>query len=117
MKKKEAVIKRILDLPSLETYLDPNLNKIIILNAFEEFWGPVDVIDYLVRRLIDEPGNNDKMAFISCDRNLCPDLFGKHQFTSKPTYFLLHRGTVIDLVDGLDFPLLLQKLEKGLTLL
>ena len=102
----------------LEPYLDPNFNKIVILNAFDPFWGCVEIIDTIVRRIIDEPGAADKMVFLSADKNFIPDHFDKNvKFTAKPSFFLLHRGTIIDSVEGLDFPALVKKIDKSMALL
>ncbi len=116
MKKGKEIVLKIQDYQQLEPYLAETYNKIVVLNAYEKFWGPVEIIDFLIRRIIDEPESGDKIVFLSVDRNICPDLFGKFHFTSKPAYFILHRGTVIDSVDGLDFPVLTNKIEKSLEL-
>ncbi len=50
MKKGKEIIIKIQDQASLDTYLDPNLNKLVIINAYEKFWGPVEIIDPWVRR-------------------------------------------------------------------
>ena len=117
MKKGKEVIIKIQDLPQLETYIDPLFNKLVIMNAYEKFWGPIEIIDYMIRRILDEDGNNEKMSFISLDKNLNPELFGKFVFTSKPAFFIFHRGTFLEVVDTLDLPKLMEKLEKHITLL
>ena len=114
--KKPAVIA-IEDPSQLEQYLNPELNKIVVMNAFDTVWGPVTVIDGLIKTYTDEPEMQNKVVFITCDKNICSDLFGKYVFTSKPTYYILHRGTVVDQVIGLIYPEIISKVEKAYSLL
>lgn len=117
MKKGKDIIQKVTDSSQLETFLDPNLNKVIIMNVYEKFWGPVEIIDPWVRRLLDEENNGTKMAFLAVDKDLNTEIWGKYAFTSKPVYFLFHKGQLIETVESVDIPKLSEKIEKCLTLL
>lgn len=118
MKKGKEIVVRIKDQVELDPYLEDVITntRIIVLNAYEKFWGPVEIVDTLVRRMLDEPEFSNKVAFITCDKNLCPqDFFGKHSFTSKPSYFFIIRGQIVDSMEGLDMPQLTEKLTKAIS--
>ncbi len=117
MKKGKEIILKIQDQATLDTYLDPNLNKLVIINAYEKFWGPVEIIDPWVRRFLDEEDNIKKMTFISVDFNINHEIWGKISFNSKPLFFIFHKGVLIETVEGIDLPKLTEKIEKSLALL
>jgi hypothetical protein len=87
------------------------------VNVHDKFWGPCEVADMAIKRFIEVEDCIAKADFIACDREFTGDMFTKHQFDSKPKFFILHRGNVLHCVDGLDFPKLSEEILKSFPLL
>lgn len=117
MSKQKKYVVRIQNLQELENYINETINMLVVVNAYETFWGPVEVSELVVGRMLDEDDYSKKVVFICCDRNLDPELWGKHEFNARPSYFIFHRGTLLETIEGINFPLLMQKIEKHLSLL
>lgn len=116
MKKGKEVVIRVNDVDTFNTYLDPNFNKLVVINAFDAFWGPVEILENFVRRVLDDETVAAKLTFIAVNKDLNLELWGKHEFTSKPSYFIFHKGNYLDLVEGIDLPKLMEKIDKHIII-
>jgi len=115
-KKQKEMVIRIQDQQAFDNLIDPNLNKLVILNVYEKFWGPVDVLDkWLERYLDDEIGK--KVIFAAVNKDMAVDLWGKTVFSSKPIFFILHRGVVLDTIDVVDITRISEKIENNIKLI
>lgn len=89
-KKQQEIVIKIQDSEALKKYLSTDYNKIVCLNVFDKFWGPVEVLDSQIKKFLEFKDNSTKTDFISCDKELTADLFTKYTFSSKPKFFVLH---------------------------
>ena len=117
--KKKEITTRLYTYEALEPYLSDSItnNKLILINVYEKFWGPVEVIERIIESMMGEDEIKKNVLFISVPKDVSNDLWGKHVFTSKPVYFIFHRGNLIDTIDGIDLPKLHEKLDKHKSLL
>jgi hypothetical protein len=89
-KKKLEVVIKITDEESLQKYLSTEYNKLVCLNVYDKYWGPVEVLDPHIKKLLDGKDYSGKTDFVSCDKDITGELFSKYVFNSKPKYFILH---------------------------
>ena len=89
MKKKLEVSIRCKDEEVFNTYFAPNRNK-IVCNVFDNFWGPCEVADSMIKRFLDTGDNNKKTDFICVDKCFTGEAFAKFKFGSQPKFFVIH---------------------------
>ena len=95
------------------------------MNVYDKFWGPCEVADPLIKRYLEFPDNSRKCEFISVDKEFTGEMFSKIKFTSLPKYFItfvriifnFQKGEIINSIEGIDFPKLMDSLEKSYPLL
>jgi hypothetical protein len=90
MKKKQEIVIKIQDFEIFQKYISPDYNKLVCINVFDKFWGPCEVMDPMVKKLLDTKDTAAKIDFICADKDVTGDIFSKHSFTSKPKFFILH---------------------------
>jgi hypothetical protein len=117
MKKGKEIIIKVNDLNSFNKYMDPLLTKIVVMNVYDKFWGGVEILDSWVRRFLDEDDNEKKVIFIAAEKELGLELWGKQEFNSKPLFYILNKGNIVDIVEGIDIPKLTERLESAFKLL
>ena len=90
-KSKLEVIIPCKDKNQYNNYINHEYNKkLVILNAYDKFWGQCEIADLVIKRFIDTGNNAIKMDFISCDNTIFdPELVGKTKIRSKPKYFII----------------------------
>ena len=113
-KKKTQVTIPVKTKEELDTYLAPTYHKVIVLNLYDEFWGPCECVETLIKRFQENPMNTGRVDWLNAKKELAIDLIPpKTTFGSKPKYFIFVKGELFATIDGINFPLLMEELKKS----
>lgn len=114
-KKKIQVTQELETREELNPFLDPNYQKVVVINAFEPFWGRCEVAEMMLKKFSEEPGNMNKVDWISIPCQEILDILPKVEFGAKPIYFIFVKGELFCKVEGIDFPALKMKVIESYT--
>ena len=90
LKKKQEIVIKINDNEQFLKYTAPDYNKLVCINVYDKFWGACEVMDPMVKKLLDTKDTATRIDFICAEKEVTGDMFNKHSFTSKPKFFILH---------------------------
>ena len=62
-KKKQGIIIRCNDKDLLNKYLDPDYNKIVVINVYDKYWGSCEVVEMITKRFLETRNNATKADF------------------------------------------------------
>ena len=113
-KKKTQITIAIKTREELAPYLAENYHKVVVLNLYDEFWGPCECVETLIKRFQENPINTGRVDWLNAKKELASDLIPpKIEFGAKPKYFIFVKGQVFSTIDGIDFPKLMEELKKS----
>ena len=112
-KKKVQVTIELKTKEELAPYLLPTNPKILVVDAYQEFWGRCDVAEIMLKRFQEEPANANKVDWVSIPYEQIADIVPKTIVGAKPKYFVFAKGEFLAAVDGIDLPKLREEIIKG----
>ena len=112
-KKKIQITIELKTKEDLEPYLQPTNQKILVVDAFHDFWGRCEVAEIMLKKFQEEPANANKVDWVSIPFSQISDIVPKCTVGSKPKYFLFVKGENYSSVDGIDLPKLKEEIIKG----
>ena len=113
-KKKQQITIPIKTKDELLPFLASDYHKVVVLNVYDEFWGPCECVETLIKRFQENPINTGRVDFLNCKKEFVLDLIPpKIEFGAKPKYFIFIRGQVSSWIDGINFPRLMDELKKS----
>ena len=114
MSKKKAITITCETKEDFEKFMTPDYPKVVVCNAFNEFWGNCKCFEILIGKFQDMPVNINRVDWICCNCEFVKDLIpNKLTFGSKPIYIIFVRGKFFSVVEGLDYPKLLIEIKKS----
>ena len=113
-KKKTQITIPIKTRDELAPYLAEDYHKVVVLNLYDEFWGPSECAETLIQRFQENPLTTGRVDWLNAKKELASDLIPpKIEFVAKPKYFIFVKGQVFSTIDGIDFPKLMEELKKS----
>ena len=114
-KKKIQVTVNLKGREELNPYLDPNYQKVVVINAFHHFWGYCEVAESMIKRFNEEPANNNKIDWVSIECSQIQDIIPKDcKFGAKPKYFIFVKGELFETpIDGINLPKITEQINKS----
>ena len=112
-KKKIQITIELKTKEDLEPYLQPTNPKVIVINAFHQFWGRCDVAESMLKKFQEEPANANKVDWLSIPFEVIADIVPKTETGSKPKYYIFAKGEMFSAVDGIDLPKLKEEIIKA----
>ena len=112
-KKKIQITIELKTKEDLEPYLQPTNPKVIVINAFHQFWGRCDVAESMLKKFQEEPANANKVDWVSIPFDVISDIVPKTTMGSKTKYYVFVKGEMFSAIDGIDLPLLKEEIIKA----
>lgn len=114
MSKKKAITISVESKEELDKFMAPDYPKVVVCNAYQEFWGNCKCFETLIGKFQDMPANINRVDWICCNCDYLTDYIpSKMTFGSKPIYLIFVRGKFLSAVDGLNYPKLLVEIKKS----
>ena len=111
-KKKIQITVELKTKDDLAPYLQPTNQKVLVINAYHQFWGRCDVAESMLKKFQEEPANANKVDWVSIPFDEIADIVPKTTMGSKPKYYLFVKGELFSSVDGIDLPKLKEEIIK-----
>ena len=112
-KKKIQITVELKTKEDLEIYLQPTNLKVLVINAYHQFWGRCEVAETMLKKFQEEPGNANKVDWVSIPFDVISDIVPKTTVGSKPKYYIFVKGEMFAAVDGIDLPKLKDEIIKA----
>ena len=118
-KKKIQITIELKTREELNPYLSPTYPKIVVVDAYHQFWGRCDVAEIMLKKFQEEPANANKVDWVSIPFEEISDLVPKDKsdspIGSKPKYYIFVKGEYFSYINGIDLPKLKEEINKSYT--
>ena len=73
-KKKQQITIPIKTKEELAPYLAETYHRVVVLNMYDEFWGPCECVETLIKRFQENPINTGRVDWLNAKKELASDL-------------------------------------------